>query len=201
MMDLAPSLELLGIKDISSVTQVSLKKLYRSLMVKHHPDNSGGNEEISRNISTAYVIIKDAVSKLELFDKVSNEDKRYSIILTADKLEDIYNGGGVDIIIGDTVKEIHKADINRNDVVVVFDLNIGVNGKTTSINKASKLSVNGVYEISCEIEVCSLTAWENVKLTFGEKERFVDVKSQSIKFMWTISENIKLEITLNKVIR
>ena len=55
--------EILGITENTS--QVDIKKAYRALSLKHHPDKQGGNEEEFKKINEAYTVLSDPEKKRE----------------------------------------------------------------------------------------------------------------------------------------
>lgn len=55
--------KILGVDVMSSPTDI--KKAYRSLSLKWHPDKQGGNEEVFKQINEAYGVLSDADKKRE----------------------------------------------------------------------------------------------------------------------------------------
>lgn len=63
--------EILGLD--KSATAVQIKKAYRKLINKHHPDK-GGDEEISKEIQKAYDVLSDQARK-EKYDLGGGTDE------------------------------------------------------------------------------------------------------------------------------
>jgi DnaJ-class molecular chaperone len=55
--------EVLGVNENTS--QIDIKKAYRALSLKHHPDKQGGNEEEFKKINEAYSVLSDPEKKKE----------------------------------------------------------------------------------------------------------------------------------------
>ena len=70
--------EILGLKE--NCSQKSIKKRYKKLALKFHPDKNGGDEEKFKNIALAYEVLSDNEKRkkydnnfpLEYFDLYSN---------------------------------------------------------------------------------------------------------------------------------
>ncbi|MBS3757564.1 MAG: DnaJ domain-containing protein [Desulfobacterales bacterium] len=86
--------DILGVS--KNASQDEIKKAYRKLARKYHPDHSGGdkgNEERFKEISEAYAVLSDA-EKRKQYDTYGSEDfqQRYS-------QEDIFRGSNLDDIL------------------------------------------------------------------------------------------------------
>ena len=86
--------DILGVSKTAS--QDEIKKAYRKLARKYHPDHSGGdkaNEERFKEISEAYAVLSDE-EKRKQYDTYGSEDfqQRYS-------QEDIFRGSNIDDIL------------------------------------------------------------------------------------------------------
>jgi DnaJ-class molecular chaperone len=53
--------EILGVNE--NTNQIDIKKAYRALSLKHHPDKQGGNEEEFKKINEAYSVLSDPEKK------------------------------------------------------------------------------------------------------------------------------------------
>lgn len=100
-MNLEKSLELFSICDLTAETLDTLKKRYKKLMIKFHPDNCDGDDAKAKNISVAYEVLKDAIDSIRKYNAVNTTREEYTIIIPLSKLIEIYNGGTVTIGSGD----------------------------------------------------------------------------------------------------
>eukprot|EP00922_Rhytidocystis_sp_ex-Travisia-forbesii_P060205 GHVS01089218.1.p1 GENE.GHVS01089218.1~~GHVS01089218.1.p1 ORF type:complete len:436 (+),score=68.06 GHVS01089218.1:175-1482(+) len=76
-------------KDSSSA---DIKKAYRKLAIKHHPDK-GGDPEVFKEISRAYEVLSDA-EKREMYDKYGEDGLEGSQASDPTDIFDLFFGGG-----------------------------------------------------------------------------------------------------------
>ena len=90
--------DILGISKDSSETDI--KKAYRKLAVKHHPDK-GGDEEVFKKISHAYGILSDTEKKKQ-YDMFGTYDDSMPTNMPNfnDIFENIFQGGGMGEMFG-----------------------------------------------------------------------------------------------------
>lgn len=81
--------EILGISKNSSIPEI--KKAYKTLAMKHHPDR-GGDPELFKRINEAYAILSDP-SKKEKYDRFGSADVEG--ININDIFQNIFGGGGM----------------------------------------------------------------------------------------------------------
>jgi DnaJ family protein A protein 2 len=79
--------EILGISQNSSIQEI--KKAYKTLAMKHHPDR-GGDPEVFKDINEAYAVLSDA-SKKEKYDRFGSVDMEG--INVNDIFQNIFGGG------------------------------------------------------------------------------------------------------------
>ena len=80
--------ETLGINETSS--QIDIKKAYRSLSLKLHPDKQGGNADEFKKISEAYTILYDPEKRQE-YDISLRGQKPYSFNNSGTNVNDMFN--------------------------------------------------------------------------------------------------------------
>lgn len=97
-----------------------VKKTYRKLAMKYHPDRKGGSEEIFKLINNEY---EDAIAQALLTEKMTNSKKKT-------KIEDILN---------DKFREVINTLINVEniEIEIIGDF-IWVSGKTYPIKETLK---------------------------------------------------------------
>lgn len=97
-----------------------VKKTYRKLAMKYHPDRKGGSEEIFKQINNEY---EDAIAQALLTEKMTNSKKKT-------KIEDILNDKFREVI--NTLINVDKINI---EIIGEF---IWVDGKTYPIKETLK---------------------------------------------------------------
>src|SRR5690349_21315207 len=105
----------LGVSETSS--QEEIKKAYRRLAVKYHPDKNPGNKEAEEKF-------KDVC---EAYEVLGNEEKR--------KQYDQHGKSGVGININ---KNVDPFDVFAKTFGEAFDINVGSEGSGTTIKKRTR---------------------------------------------------------------
>ncbi|HHH29800.1 MAG TPA: J domain-containing protein [Polyangiaceae bacterium] len=92
----------LGVAPTASADEI--KRAYRKLAAKHHPDKRGGNEERFKEIATAYEVLGDP-DKRKLYDEFGevalssgfDADKARAYAAASTPFESGFEGGGVNL--------------------------------------------------------------------------------------------------------
>lgn len=197
-MKIKEALDIFKLTSITDETSDSLKKKFKRLMIKHHPDNNiHKKSEISPyDVQEAYNILKELLSMYELVKiKNRNIDKPIKL-LTLHDLIDIYNGKDR----GES-GEINKQNLNRFTPYIITTLEIQYNGLKKEEKAIQLKSLDDTYEIQCDIQVENITDKANVKIFIGDIEREISFNGASIRYIISLDFNIKVHVVINKKIK
>ena len=144
--------EILGVGKTASVDDI--KKAYRELAMKHHPDRVGAEqkkeaEEKFKEISEAYAVLSDP-QKRSVYDQVGHAgfDQRYST-------EDIFRGADFSSIFG---------DLGSGGGSVFEDLLGGLFGDLSGGRGGARRGRRGA-DLECEVEIVLEEAAKGVEKT------------------------------------
>lgn len=205
-MNLREAIKLFEVTDIYNESDKALKKKYKKLMVKYHPDNYNGDESKSKDINIAYNILKSLVKDSKQLEwenkqKIENENQSKLLIISIKDLIDIYKGK---IITVDNIN-INSKKLRRYNIMVESKVSLTHDNNKKEFIAYEKWNNEDKYKIHCSIDIKDkdLNDLEEVKINIPEcnSDRDIKFKSQSIKFVVTLDFNIKLEIIIDKKIK
>lgn len=205
-MNIRESLDIFGILNINEVTEQSLKSIYKKLMIKYHPDNCNGDEDKAKDISTAYRIVKEAIKKIEVFEKVNGQSKvkRDIIVLSLDNLAQLYRDKELVFkhkINKDDVRRYTMRDIVNNGALVLVEWSIKVNGVTNEYSSICAWNKDDKYQVNCDIYVEDINKECSILVNIANKEKMYNIKSQNIRLNLLLDPLIYVEVMINKKIR
>ena len=191
------ALKIFDIQDLMSETEETVKKKYKRLMVKYHPDVCGDDTK-AKDIIEAYSNLKELLVKLNQIKLVDRKLEIVSILLPINKLVEIY--GGNDVFVGNN-RKVNNKNIRKFNVLIMTDIELTHNGISTIFSNIEPMRVDDTYEVNCEIYVDTLDNTEDVKLNINNKERIIKVTSQSVKFKCSLDYNTYVNVIITKKTR
>jgi DnaJ family protein A protein 2 len=161
----------------SEATDDEIKKAYRKLILKEHPDK-GGNEENFKQINMAYSILSDP-DKRNKYDKYGIEGLNNNSIDGMDWFQDIFNFHSQKQKINKSKPVIHKLELTLKELYLGKTIKLAItrdaikgdcipcnlcNGQGT-INKTRQVGMGMFqqFQIPCNNCKCSGFLYENVK--------------------------------------
>lgn len=199
-MDLGQALELFGYSSIDSIEQDELKKRYRNIAKKHHPD-AGGSTEIASKINEANDIIKRALKSLEEFKKLMQATRPQAItsIIPLNALYKIYAGKSITLGSGDNKVELNERNLWMHNIYILVEFDIMYENVTKHIEKYVPVNNMRNYDIDCDIEVNTMDSL-NIQINFyGEQRRF-DMNYAKISVPIKVDNDIKFTIKINRIL-
>lgn len=194
-MDLEKCLQVFELTDISLESKETLKKKYRKLMLKYHPDVCGDDNK-AKDISNAYEILLETVDKIETYKALNKVHEVRVIILPLSSLIKIYNNERVEI----DGKEITHGEIKKNNTLVIVDVNLIHNGVQHNFTNIQPWDINDNYIVNCDINVNTLDNVEEIIINVRDKFKVFRITAQSIKIVFRLEFGINVSVVINKKI-
>lgn len=187
-----------GITDISKENTESLKKKYKRLMIKYHPDNNNGDDKRAKDIVDANIMLCDMLKSLEMYKGNTKEQKSYNIVIPLSKLIDIYAGGYVEVSNDNETIRIYSKDIQKHSILLMVNATIIHNGIAKTFNIVQPWKISDEYEINCSIYVTNLCNSEKIKVIIEDKEVELEIESQSLRFRTSLHYNVNVSVIITK---
>ena len=197
-MNINEALELFGM-DLMEVSKDTLKKRYRELMKKNHPDLDGSTE-IAQNINEAHSLLQDSLNRIAVTQANANarsNDKRIFVI-TIDQLINIYSGkqlktsGKEPVIIG--IRDLKKLNILLNACVSIQYVNTG---KTLNFESLTPYDIKDIYRVECSIPIKDISTPEPIKLKCLDKNIEINLDNdKTIRLRF--DNNVIVEVAIKR---
>lgn len=197
-MNLEKSLELFSITDLTVETIDTLKKKYKKLMIKYHPDNCGGKDDKAKDIGVAFEVLGDAIENIRKYTAVNAVREEYTIIIPLSKLIQVYQGGTVTVGSGDNAKVFDRKDIQKYNTLIISEVSLTHNGQVLRFSNMQHWSISDKYVINCELMVENLNDRETVLIKLEDFEKEISFTSQAVSMVIPLSFNISVEIKVDK---
>ena len=197
-MNLSEAMEVIGIEDITNETEESIKKKYKKLMIKYHPDNRGGDDTKAKELSLAIEVLRDAIKNIARFKALNRVSTQLTIVIPMNKLINIYSGGKLTMKAGNEQYEIGRKEIQKYSTFIISDASITHNGITYDFSNIQPWTINDKYEINCDIYVDDITKEEVVNIRVEDYNKQIRFKSQSVVIGVTLKYNINVALRITK---
>ena len=196
-MTLEKALELFNISDITSETDDTVKKKYKKLMIKYHPDNCGDDSK-AKDISLALEVIKEAIKSIKSYKAINEKSEQYTILITLSRLIKLYKGETVTVGNKEDTKVFNKRDIQKHNTLIESEVTIVHNGINKTFSNIQHWSISDKYKINCELIVENLTDKETILIKLEDFEKEISFTSQAVSMVIPLSFNISVEIKIDK---
>lgn len=200
-MNLEKALDTFKINDISSETEETLKRKYKRLMIKYHPDNYKGDDTKAKEISLALEILKDALKKLQEYKLINNKQEIYNIVIPLNKLIHLYSGENITITYNNEHKVLSNNDIQKHNTLIILDTTITHNGIVTDFSNIQHWSISDNYMINCELYVENINNSETILIRLENYENEFTFSSQAISVRVQLPFNISVDVKITKKLR
>jgi len=190
-------MDIMGIRDISEITEGKIKGLFRSKIRGVHPD-LGGSEKEAKNLIKSYEILMESARKLEESIKTNN-DIRDTIIISVEELISIYEGNTLTVSKYGTTEtvELSKNNLSDNRVLVLIQGKLSVSG--TSITNDDYVIYNSrdVYSIDINVDTIRVEIGDKATLSIGDDMIDVELISKQMLLTVRLKYNITIRVRIS----
>lgn len=192
------AVKMLGLRDISSISEKVLKANYKKLMKENHPD-VGGNEETAKNINEAYDLITRYISKTSEIAK--GVPLKSIIMVSMSDLNKIYNGETISYTKEDRVYSINKHNIQDHRVLVNCEVKVETGGEVRLYEEFMVLNSKNIYEITCQIEDEQLGKRRRFRVTVADVTVLAEIGANVARIKINISDMLMCIVRLERTIK
>lgn len=199
-MELNKALGIFGLTSINASSGTELKKLYRQLTKKYHPDLHPGEDTNSKmcEINEAHSIIEKAISELSIIENGKINSRK--CIITINNLQNIYSGHKIDFEDNGEKVSLTNGNIRLHDVYIAFNVKITNNNSSKEWLKILRHNKDDVYNIYCTLDVQSHNDIEHITVELLNKKLNIDMEQQSLVLKLRFEYNIVVNIRIDKKI-
>jgi hypothetical protein len=201
------ALKIFNITDTTEETVDTLRKKYKKLMIKYHPDNYKGDDTLAKDASVAFDLLKKVIETLSsdilAGGKLNTSvKKKKNLIISLRTLNKLYQGNCITIGNENHKREVYKEDLKYFNTLIELDINVKVNGEYYSYHDLMNYDISREYTISLDALVEKLDDPMDIEVSLDdETSKFQGIKSHRvIMILRPYNNQFKLNINLNKKI-
>jgi len=183
----------LDIKDMRTVSIEEVKKTYKTLAKKHHPDMGGDGYKMGV-LNQALELVLDGINKRAKHTGLRWEKIMY-IMRLEDLLDIIVNGEG-EIQFNKESKTVDRNYI-KNALKPAVEITVNIKSKKEEIEykQISAWSESGVYDLDYRLD-CGVG--EDIEVGVGEKKIVVNIRSKATQVNINICDGITVRVYIER---
>lgn len=196
-MGITDALSIFNLASTSDIELNSLKKSYRALMQKNHPDH-GGDETKAKRIAEAYDMLKKMGKILEAHDKTVKKVK--TCVLNLEELIEIYSGKSVAIGDFDRTKQfdttpykVKLSDLSSYKVTLEIKVTYILNGVYTEDITLAMKNAKDEYDVSLAIPYDTT---DKLTLQIVDRTITVELKGVHMRIPVRLAGNICVTVSI-----
>lgn len=165
-MELHEALEIFGFKDGEDIDSTELKKRYRKLALKNHPDH-GGDTDKFKDINEANSMLLNRLKIFEQIKRFKESQKVHAAIISLKDYISLYNGNTFKLSDGYILK---KGNVKSNRIFIEIPYSIDISGYVIKSSTIVLYRIDDKYEIYVDIPDVDITQERDVKIQMLNKQ-------------------------------
>lgn len=199
-LDILKALRIFDISDINELDDIVLKKRFREIMRKGHPD-LGGDEEKAKEVNIAYGIIKKALRELKAYKEVTKKEEEIMCIIPLNKLVDVYLGEELKITGSDKVVTLSRGKLSKFKIILNIKVDIVYKGNTYTFEDTCVSNIKDEYSVTCKIVDSDVSSTEGITIKSCGKVVSVNMRGRRLNVLLSLDKLVKLTICVERVER
>ena len=196
-MDIFEALKIFEYDTIVGLKETEIRKKYRRLMKKNHPD-VGGSEEKAKLIIEANTTILAKLEELQKQELCNSAPGIKTVFIKFDSLINIFNGGTVEVRADKESLIIGKNNINAFNVIIDTDIKIRMAGIDYQMGRLEPRTHSDNYSITFKYPVADLAESIFFEIFAYGKHVKLDVGQPTLRLNLTFEHGIKLTVILER---
>lgn len=180
-MELHEALKIFGFKDGEDIDSTELKKRYRKLALKNHPDH-GGDTDKFKDINEANSMILNRLKIFEQIKRFKESQKVHAAIISLKDYISLYNGNTFKLSDGYILK---KGNVKSNRIFIEIPYSIDISGYVIKSSTIVLYRIDDKYEVYVDIPDVDVTQERDVKIQMLDKQ----MQFKMIGYTMTINLN------------
>lgn len=198
-MNLNEASKILCIDNVIECDEAVLKKSYRKLMRKNHPD-IGGSTQTAQLIIEAYNYVNQLRSEYAKQKAVNSVARTPTIVIGFEDLIDILKCGQVRLAESGEYATLNKSNIGRFNVLVLFNLTLIVDGTPTVVSKYVYRDALDSYTVQCKVYVKDTKVASTVTTDLCSKHIEFNAIGSRFDYIVNYDNLAKIRISLERCI-
>lgn len=165
-MELHEALEIFGFKDGEDIDSTELKKRYRKLAFKYHPDH-GGDADKFKDINEANSILLNRLKIFEQIKRFKESQKVHAAIIGLKDYISLYSGNTFRLSDGYILK---KGNVKSNRIFIEIPYSIDISGYVIKSSTIVLYRIDDKYEVYVDIPDIDVTQERDVKIQILDKQ-------------------------------
>lgn len=165
-MELHEALEIFGFKDGEDIDSTELKKRYRKLALKHHPDH-GGDTDKFKDINEANSMLLNRLKIFEQIKRFKESQKVHAAIIGLKDYISLYSGNTFKLSDGYILK---KGNVKSNRIFIEIPYSIDISGYVIKSSTIVLYRIDDKYEVYVDIPDVDITQERDVKIQMLDKQ-------------------------------
>lgn len=195
-MELHEALEIFGFKDGEDIDSTELKKRYRKLALKNHPDH-GGDTDKFKDINEANSMLLNRLKIFEQIKRFKESQKVHAAIISLKDYISLYNGNTFKLSDGYILK---KGNVKSNRIFIEIPYCIDISGYVIKSSTIVLYRIDDKYEVYVDIPDVDVTQERDVKIQMLDKQRQFKMTGYTVAINLNFYDLVRVRLVLTRTL-
>lgn len=195
-MELHEALEIFGFKDGEDIDSTELKKRYRKLAFKYHPDH-GGDTDKFKDINEANSMLLYRLKIFEQIKRFKESQKVHAAIISLKDYISLYNGNTFKLSDGYILK---KGNVKSNRIFIEIPYSIDISGYVIKSSTIVLYRIDDKYEIYVDIPDVDITQERDVKIQMLDKQMQFKMVGYTMAINLNFYDLVRVRLVLTRTL-